>query len=111
MTPLRIPLFASSRGLFYPSPRPRKTEQNFMSDKPIEEKVKDIIVEQLGVNPEQVTPQASFIEDLGADSIDIVELVMAFEEEFNVEVPDEDAEKLQTVGDVTKYIEEKQAKQ
>ena len=78
-----------------------------MSDKPIEEKVKDIIVEQLGVNPEQVTPNASFIEDLGADSLDIVELVMAFEEEFSVEVPDEDAEKLQTVGDVVKYIEEK----
>ena len=72
-----------------------------MADKSIEEKVKDIIVEQLGVNPEQVTPQASFIEDLGADSLDIVELVMAFEEEFSVEVPDEDAEKLQTVGDVT----------
>ncbi len=69
-----------------------------MADKSIEEKVKDIIVEQLGVNPEQVTPQASFIEDLGADSLDIVELVMAFEEEFSVEVPDEDAEKLQTVG-------------
>ena len=67
------------------------------------------IVEQLGVNPEQVTPQASFIEDLGADSLDIVELVMAFEEEFSVEVPDEDAEKLQTVGDVVKYIEEKAA--
>jgi len=84
---------------------------NFMADKPIEEKVKDIIVEQLGVNPEQVTPQASFIEDLGADSLDIVELVMAFEEEFGVEVPDEDAEKLQTVGDVIKYIEEKSSKQ
>lgn len=80
---------------------------NFMADKSIEEKVKDIIVEQLGVNPEQVTPQASFIEDLGADSLDIVELVMAFEEEFSVEVPDEDAEKLQTVGDVIKYIEER----
>jgi len=79
----------------------------FMSDKSIEEKVKDIIVEQLGVNPEQVTPQASFIEDLGADSLDTVELVMAFEEEFNVEVPDEDAEKLQTVGDVVTYITEK----
>ena len=78
-----------------------------MAEKSIEEKVKDIIVEQLGVNPEQVTPQASFIEDLGADSLDIVELVMAFEEEFGVEVPDEDAEKLQTVGDVIKYIEEK----
>jgi len=80
---------------------------NFMAEKSIEEKVKDIIVEQLGVNPEQVTPQASFIEDLGADSLDIVELVMAFEEEFSVEVPDEDAEKLQTVGDVIKYIEER----
>jgi acyl carrier protein len=85
--------------------------RNFMAEKSIEEKVKDIIVEQLGVNPEQVTPQASFIEDLGADSLDIVELVMAFEEEFGVEVPDEDAEKLQTVGDVIKYIEEKSSKQ
>jgi acyl carrier protein len=83
----------------------------FMSEKSIEEKVKDIIVEQLGVNPEQVTPNASFIEDLGADSLDIVELVMAFEEEFSVEVPDEDAEKLQTVGDVNKYIEERANKQ
>ena len=82
-----------------------------MTEKSIEEKVKDIIVEQLGVNPEQVTPTASFIEDLGADSLDIVELVMAFEEEFSVEVPDEDVEKLQTVGDVNKYIEERAAKQ
>ncbi len=82
-----------------------------MAEKSIEEKGKDIIVEQLGVNPEQVTPTASFIEDLGADSLDIVELVMAFEEEFSVEVPDEDAEKLQTVGDVMKYIEEKSSKQ
>ena len=82
-----------------------------MTEKSIEEKVKDNIVEQLGVNPEQVTPTASFIEDLGADSLDIVELVMAFEEEFSVEVPDEDAEKLQTVGDVIKYIEDKAAKQ
>jgi len=82
-----------------------------MTEKSIEEKVKDIIVEQLGVNPEQVTPTASFIEDLGADSLDIVELVMAFEEEFSVEVPDEDAEKLQPVGDVNKYIEERAAKQ
>jgi len=87
------------------------TKQSFMADKSIEEKVKDIIVEQLGVNPEQVTPQASFIEDLGADSLDIVELVMAFEEEFSVEVPDEDAEKLQTVGDVIKYIEERAKQQ
>jgi acyl carrier protein len=83
------------------------TQKSFMADKTIEEKVKDIIVEQLGVNPEQVTPQASFIEDLGADSLDIVELVMAFEEEFSVEVPDEDAEKLQTVGDVINYIKER----
>lgn len=81
-----------------------------MAEKSIEEKVKDIIVEQLGVNPEQVTPQAKFIEDLGADSLDTVELVMAFEEEFNVEVPDEEAEKLHTVGDVVKYIEDKGSK-
>ena len=81
-----------------------------MSEKSISEKVKDIIVEQLGVNPEQVTESASFIEDLGADSLDTVELVMAFEEEFSVEVPDEDAEKLQTVGNVIEYIEKKTAK-
>jgi len=79
-----------------------------MSAQSIEEKVKNIIVEQLGVTAEQVTPTASFIEDLGADSLDTVELVMAFEEEFGVEVPDEDAEKLQTVGDVVKYIEDRQ---
>ena len=77
-----------------------------MSDKPIEEKVKDIIVEQLGVNPEQVTPTASFIEDLGADSLDIVELVMAFEEAFDIDIPDEDAEKIATVKDAIKYIED-----
>ena len=76
-----------------------------MSDKPIEEKVKDIIVEQLGVNPEQVTPTASFIEDLGADSLDIVELVMALEEEYDLEISDEEAEKIRTVGDVVAYIE------
>ena len=81
-----------------------------MAEKTIEQRVKDIIVEQLGVNPEQVTTTASFIEDLGADSLDTVELVMAFEEEFSVEVPDEDAEKLLTVGDVVKYIEAKAAK-
>lgn len=78
-----------------------------MAEKSIEERVKEIIVEQLGVNPEQVTPNASFIDDLGADSLDTVELVMAFEEEFSVEVPDEDAEKLITVGDVIRYIEDK----
>lgn len=81
-----------------------------MSEKSIDQKVKDIIVEQLSVNAEQVTPEAKFIEDLGADSLDVVELVMAFEEEFGVEVPDEDAEKLITVGDVIKYIEEKDSK-
>ena len=78
-----------------------------MAEKTVQERVKEIIVEQLGVNPDQVTPEAKFIEDLGADSLDTVELVMAFEEEFGAEIPDEDAEKLQTVGDVTKYIEER----
>lgn len=73
----------------------------------LEDKVKDIIVEQLGVDPEQVTPEASFIEDLGADSLDTVELVMAFEEEFGAEIPDEDAEKLTTVGAVIGYLKEK----
>lgn len=72
----------------------------------IESKVKDIIVEQLGVNADQVAPEAKFIEDLGADSLDTVELIMALEEEFNIEVPDEEAEKLISVGDVIKYIEE-----
>ncbi|HUI06749.1 MAG TPA: acyl carrier protein [Verrucomicrobiae bacterium] len=78
-----------------------------MADKSVADRVKEIIVEQLGVNPDQVTPEAKFIEDLGADSLDTVELVMAFEEEFGAEIPDEDAEKLQTVGDVIKYIEER----
>ncbi|MBN1675294.1 MAG: acyl carrier protein [Kiritimatiellae bacterium] len=73
----------------------------------LEDKVRDIIVEQLGVNAEQVTPEASFIEDLGADSLDTVELVMAFEEEFGAEIPDEDAEKLTTVGAVIGYLKEK----
>lgn len=73
----------------------------------LEEKVKEIIVEQLGVNAEQVTPEASFIDDLGADSLDTVELVMAFEEEFGAEIPDEDAEKLTTVGAVISYLKEK----
>lgn len=76
-----------------------------MAEKSIEEKVKDIIVEQLGVNPEQVTPQASFIEDLGADSLDTVELVMAFEEEFGCEIPDDAAETILTVGDAVKFLE------
>lgn len=73
----------------------------------LEDKVKDIIVEQLGVNAEQVTPKATFIEDLGADSLDTVELVMAFEEEFGAEIPDEDAEKLTSVGAVIDYLKEK----
>lgn len=70
-------------------------------------KVKDIIVDQLGVDPEKVKPEASFIDDLGADSLDIVELVMAMEEEFNLEIPDEDAEKLKTVQDVASYLQAK----
>ena len=73
----------------------------------LEDKVKDIICEQLNVTAEQVTPEASFIEDLGADSLDTVELVMAFEEEFGAEIPDEDAEKLKTVGDVVSYLKGK----
>mgnify|MGYP003960507369 CR=1 FL=1 len=72
----------------------------------VAEKVKGIIVEQLGVDEEEVTSDASFVDDLGADSLDIVELVMALEEEFGTEIPDEDAEKLLTVGDVTKFIED-----
>ena len=73
----------------------------------LEDKVKDIIVEQLGVNADQVVEGASFIEDLGADSLDTVELVMAFEEEFGAEIPDEDAEKLTSVGGVISYLKEK----
>ena len=73
----------------------------------VDEKVKAIIVEQLGVKQEEVTEKASFIDDLGADSLDTVELVMAFEEEFGIEIPDEDAEKILTVGDAVRYIEEK----
>ena len=73
----------------------------------IEPKVAKFIKEQLGVDAERIKPEASFIDDLGADSLDIVELVMAMEEEFDMEIPDEDAEKLKTVDDVTKYIEGK----
>ena len=76
-----------------------------MSD--LDQKVKDIIVEELGVEPEKVTDGASFMEDLGADSLDTVELVMAFEKEFDVDIPDEDAEKIRTVGDALKYLHEK----
>jgi acyl carrier protein len=70
----------------------------------IEQRVKDIIVEQLGVEEDEVSPEASFIDDLGADSLDTVELVMAFEEEFNIEIPDEDAEGISTVQDAIDYI-------
>lgn len=82
-----------------------------MADQTIEQRVTTIIVDQLNVNEEQVTPEASFLDDLGADSLDTVELIMAFEEEFkdeiDGEIPESDAEKLQTVGDVVKYIKEK----
>lgn len=72
----------------------------------IYERVVDIVVEELAVDPDEVTPEASFIDDLGADSLDVVELVMAFEEEFDIEIPDEDAENIQTVQNAVDYIEE-----
>ncbi len=75
----------------------------------VEKRVKDIIVEKLGVAPESITPEASFVEDLGADSLDTVELVMAFEEEFDIDIPDEEAENIKTVGDAINYIEEHQS--
>ena len=76
----------------------------------VEAKVKEIIVENLGVDQEKVTEAASFVEDLGADSVDTVELVMAFEEEFDVEIPDEDAEKMRTVGEAIAYLKNKTEK-
>ena len=75
----------------------------------VADKVKSIIVEQLGVDEEEVTADASFVDDLGADSLDVVELVMAFEEEFGIEIPDDAAETIQTVGDAVKFINEKTA--
>jgi acyl carrier protein len=72
----------------------------------VEKRVKEIIVEQLGVSEDEVVPEASFIDDLGADSLDTVELVMALEEEFDIEIPDEDAEKIHTVQDAINYIQE-----
>ena len=80
-----------------------------MSDNPLADRIGKIIVEQLGVNEDQVKPEAKFIEDLGADSLDTVELVMALEEEFETEIPDEEAEKLQSVGDVIKFVEDTQS--
>ena len=77
----------------------------------VADKVKKIVVENLSVQEDQVTPEARFVEDLGADSLDLVELVMAFEEEFGSEIPDEDAEKLTCVGDAIKYIESKSQEQ
>ncbi len=82
--------------------------RNVMSN--VEDRVKDIIVEELGVEREKLTPEASFMEDLGADSLDTVELVMAFEKEFDIDIPDEEAEKLRTVGDALKYLHEKLGK-
>ena len=76
----------------------------------VAQKVKSIIAEQLGVKVEEVTESASFVDDLGADSLDTVELVMALEEEFGIEIPDEDAEKMTNVGEAVRYIEEKAAK-
>ena len=72
----------------------------------IEDRVRDLVVDQLGVSEDQVNPQASFIDDLGADSLDTVELVMAFEEEFGIDIPDDDAEKMSSVGDAIKFLEE-----
>jgi acyl carrier protein len=73
----------------------------------LEERIREIIADQLGVEADKVVPEAKFVEDLGADSLDVVELIMAFEEEFGIEIPDEDAEKIQTVGDVINYLKGK----
>ena len=73
----------------------------------LEERITDLIVEQLGVSRDEVVAKASFVDDLGADSLDIVELVMSLEESFDIEIPDEDAEKLQTIGDATAYLKER----
>jgi acyl carrier protein len=73
----------------------------------VQDRVSEIIVEQLGVTAEEIKPEASFIDDLGADSLDIVELVMAMEEAFDIEIPDDDAEKMQTIGDAMAYVKER----
>jgi acyl carrier protein len=74
----------------------------------VEDKIKDLVAEHLGVSMDEVVPEASFIDDLGADSLDIVELVMAIEEEFGLEISDDDAEKIQTIGDAINYVDERQ---
>jgi acyl carrier protein len=76
------------------------------ADSKIQDKVIEIVCDQLGVSKDKVTPETSFVNDLGADSLDTVELVMEFEEEFDINIPDEDAEKIQTVGDAIKYVQE-----
>ena len=86
----------------------KKSEMRMATSEEVAERIKSIIVEQLGVSMEEVTPEASFIEDLGADSLDIVELIMALEEEYDMEIPDEDAEKIQSVQDVITYVQSKQ---
>jgi acyl carrier protein len=78
-----------------------------MADNDVETKIKEAIVEKLGVEESKVTPQASFINDLGADSLDTVELIMELENKFNIQIPDEDQEKIQTVGDAIKYVKSK----
>jgi acyl carrier protein len=93
--------------LFVPSINTITQEVNVMAD--IETKVKEIIVNKLGVDDGQITPEASFTNDLGADSLDTVELVMEFEKAFNLQIPDEDAEKIGTVGDAINYIKSKTA--
>ena len=82
-------------------------EEEVKKSASVEDRVKKIIAEQLGVDEEEVVPEASFVDDLGADSLDTVELVMAFEEEFDIEIPDEDAEKILTVAKAMDYIKEK----
>src|SRR6266851_7194713 len=105
---LRVRCWSSTAGWYcdlFLTPLLRATMA--MDMKQLEEKVKDIIVEELGVEREKLTADASFMEDLGADSLDTVELVMAFEKEFDIDIPDEDAEKLRTVGDAMNYLHEK----
>jgi acyl carrier protein len=99
----RVPALAPARHLR--KNRPPANRAKWRNGMSVEEKVKSIIVEQLGVDANEVTPEASFVDDLGADSLDTVELVMAFEEAFNIEIPDEAAEKIQKVKDAVEYIE------